>query len=757
MAAVATRYHGLPKGYAPILIPHEEGSKEETRGIELLKRLHAAFSIDVKGRDSYRGPDIDAEEEGDDDDDDENDTMKDLKPNEWKNADGEQGEFFMNDAEKGFFEKWARLFPEADVWPQEETILKKDGPEERSEKEQKNNKIREEMLQKGSEAAQRLGAKEVVSIPEEAAKLAEEGCFLLQKVWKNPDEVQALMEDMETINKQILDVESGKDHLVPYRKLIPYIAQIRFFTVQWGLARASDRAADEEFQKKYAFQAALQISTILEAVSERGLSWRGLLTAEVTPVLMEVLHAAEGTLGPGTLAKIHEYLQRDWLLATPGQKSIAAKAGKEIQSLIRLSKLGQDAPARQAVKMLEKMNQKLIQHSNEVGISCDAFQLPMKDIKKLCGSIRLGLGDDKVAMIAQHANFMAKFFEQIGYLELAQASLFGAATSLQGIQLSKDDQLRLEQSLPRPLLKYTVEDDDPSSSSEETASQAQGSEDTAMDTTPPSSIGGTEPAQTKAMPQTQTQAKPNQATFTEKTTSSGLRKTVVDGPLFDNGVTFLGKVEWVQKVAEKGYRAMVNIGTENIPVYKSFPGAAFGRGNGETLHSQFKEPEVPGDLRTRRANQIQSVKAIVEVTGRKSMFHREPVTKYLVEWNKEKVAGPSPDLWISRTDLIGICGRDYESRIRGRLLEDWRYNLAYLEQSREKNLHPETGKPLTQEDGVKTPWLCRTGEVVTKPQKRWQRAEAGVPGGGSEPSVTLQRFQASPSSSKSRRSSHESL
>jgi hypothetical protein len=103
--------------------------------------------------------------------------------------------------------------------------------------------------------------------------------------------------------------------------------------------------------------------------------------------------------------------------------------------------------------------------------------------------------------------------------------------------------------------------------------------------------------------------------------------------------------------------------------------------------------------------------------------------RYSILWKDED----SPPLWLSRSDLISVCGKawldkktqevvDEQNRVSknsrsGILEEAWKMDLEYLTDMKSKGLHPDTQKPLRESDRKTMPWLFQTrtagGEVLS--------------------------------------------
>jgi hypothetical protein len=114
----------------------------------------------------------------------------------------------------------------------------------------------------------------------------------------------------------------------------------------------------------------------------------------------------------------------------------------------------------------------------------------------------------------------------------------------------------------------------------------------------------------------------------------------------------------VQKVGF-GTRCIVNVGTIDAPVYKSLPGE-LGRGFGLELATKFPL-KMPVNLRNRKPTHIKSLLAIFEVES--TSTKRAPITKIQVQWNKLSGFEKAETVeWLSRSDVISICGKQWTER-----------------------------------------------------------------------------------------------
>ncbi|KAK3068155.1 hypothetical protein LTR53_014504 [Teratosphaeriaceae sp. CCFEE 6253] len=220
----------------------------------------------------------------------------------------------------------------------------------------------------------------------------------------------------------------------------------------------------------------------------------------------------------------------------------------------------------------------------------------------------------------------------------------------------------------------------------------------------PSQDGAVDPATAAPPPSTGPQTRNR----TRNRTQGSLRTGGITPPPSSGAITALGEVEKVQKLAF-GYRAIVNVGTQRYKVYKSIPGAEFGRGTMHDLYNAYKL-EVPDKqaLKDRRKAHVEKIKAVVQVE-KKTTSSREPITKFLIKWREE----PTEE-WISRSDFMPIYGKKDTEAARLSLLEDLRHNLEYLADMKEQSRHPETGDPLDDSEKTQTPWLFPTSTGGTE-------------------------------------------
>ncbi|KAL9127047.1 MAG: hypothetical protein Q9217_004011 [Psora testacea] len=182
-------------------------------------------------------------------------------------------------------------------------------------------------------------------------------------------------------------------------------------------------------------------------------------------------------------------------------------------------------------------------------------------------------------------------------------------------------------------------------------------------------------------------------------------KTKVGVPIPDesDGLTSLGKVVYVRK-AGHGSRVIVNRGTDQNPYFEIHPGAAFGIGVAkEWLGDKMYECEdLPKNTTAKqmtiygRVKVERTTKKRVTKTGRTN----SQIQYYLIKVGEEEYVS-------TRSALSGMKGLSPAKlqRIDAQLDRQNEQLLAELDQCREDNEHPDTGKQLTSADIDEMPWL----------------------------------------------------
>ena len=609
--------------------------------------------------------------------------------------------------------------------------------EEETEEDRKEQEERDEFLRQGAERALNLPAKAIVEMPEDVARIAEQACCSLRDVWR-----EGVPSDMATsfkkTNQAITEMNkvAGRPldaHQIPYTMLTSLIPEVRKHAVRWGLSKIRK---DLKTQNAYSKETTMTVANMLDGLAPTGLSWKLLVTEPVASILLEISREGAPLLSNGVAEKVVTYIQRDWELASAAQHKIAQQAEKPLRNLFKCLDQKKLSDAKEEWKAVDRINSDLVQYNRSLGLGETAKNtlLPVNQLK-LC------LGPQNSLALTDKRQTIAKQLSTFGYAALAQAAV-PEGVVVEEIVLTPAAQKTLEMITPR-LLKYRDpepgEESEPAATSDESSSSGASAGSTSeeplfcdSDTTQDGTLPDT-PSQATHAERPQTPEKPPQSVQTTskdytvpghpnradpqpggkpfQSAWTGLRTSAVPGPVFHNGITVLGKVTEVQATGREGYRAIVNVGTDNIPVYRILPGASFGRGTCAELYKTRAAKKTEG-IKTRTAIEVRAVKAIVEVESNVKHRTREPITKFLVAW---KSAGE--DTWVTRSDMITLCGREYEERTRAGLLEIWHSNRLYLEEMKKKGLHPETEEPLRNDQKDSTPWLFDHVNTETSREK----------------------------------------
>ncbi len=206
----------------------------------------------------------------------------------------------------------------------------------------------------------------------------------------------------------------------------------------------------------------------------------------------------------------------------------------------------------------------------------------------------------------------------------------------------------------------------------------------------------------------------------------------INPPSYVNGVTHLGKIIGARKLS-RGYRFLLNAGTEAKPLYKIFAGAEFGRGMGDQMYDgglELKRPTIP--VKDRKSSEIASIRNHVQVASDKANRQRAPPTYFLVEYKNNMAnphAGKAPLLeWLTMSELITICGAKYvKDRVLPASEGKYQRNAKFFADMKRERLHPDTKAPLTREDKRDSPWLFPEDDTtsVIKWHRRGDRRAHG--------------------------------
>ncbi|KJX96016.1 hypothetical protein TI39_contig846g00002 [Zymoseptoria brevis] len=539
------------------------------------------------------------------------------------------------------------------------------------------------LLANGAKNAQNVPEKQLVELPIRVAQISQDIGSLLREFWTRghvrelEDAIETKTEDIRKINR-----ENGRkpdDFVVDARKVLSQLADLSRCINDWWAYEFKKEAtlADPKLLKKQqdsAMGAAFQCLNIMTTLDRSGISWKSFTPHKHARQIARVIQASVPNLGDGLAKGLMHYINKDYNLPSSFQASLMKNVEQPLLKVFAQAAAGNfDDAYRQSMDHIVKVNSKLEECNQAAGFRRDDHILPISDLKRLLSSVQKASGPEVKAKTEKGQLDFATFLYCIGYRQMAlsfatQADIDKSKSELDGDKLrsilesQEIPDERDNEELRAELARQAAQENSPGSTpTDSTRSHA----------TSPDSVNQNSP-QTQSFP-------------------PGLRSSSIGGPIFgSDGVTHVGKVVSVQKVG-MGYRCIVNIGTLDTPIYKFIAGGELGRGTASELALKF--PHSGMDVRGQKAAHIEKLLAIVQADSISNL--RAPITKFLVKWRPE--AAIPKLVWITRSDLMGICGKSWTETRRQKLLTIWRRNLSHLDQMREAGLHPVTGKPLTED------------------------------------------------------------
>lgn len=171
-----------------------------------------------------------------------------------------------------------------------------------------------------------------------------------------------------------------------------------------------------------------------------------------------------------------------------------------------------------------------------------------------------------------------------------------------------------------------------------------------------------------------------------------------------NGRTSLGHVVCVRK-AGYGLRVIVNRGTQENPLFEIYPGSEFGKWVAKewlTIDA-YNTKDLPKDIAAKQM----IIFGRVKVKGTKKGRAQNQPQFYLIRVENQEYV-------TARSTLSKMQGAARLRRIDEQLDTQYLQLRDELDQCRENNEHPDTGKPLTSADIELMPWLSPYG--ISKPE-----------------------------------------
>lgn len=166
------------------------------------------------------------------------------------------------------------------------------------------------------------------------------------------------------------------------------------------------------------------------------------------------------------------------------------------------------------------------------------------------------------------------------------------------------------------------------------------------------------------------------------------------------------------------------------PFYHVVRGSDLGPGGAETLHEQMTERHVRFDLAARKQAGRDIKTTIIKSLGPCVKLDRAPSTKltkkgkpyrkdlyikvqYHTDVARNPLAGKEgyPNIeWLSRTELEQFVGKNYWEIQEKVMMAKYMKRKVVFAQLKSRNLHPDTKKPLVDQDRQDMPWLFPDAE-----------------------------------------------
>ncbi|KAK0261243.1 hypothetical protein LTR35_017907 [Friedmanniomyces endolithicus] len=551
-----------------------------------------------------------------------------------------------------------------------------------------------------------------------------------------PAEIAKIHEANTQANSEIAMINSSADprrdagkFSFPGEGIMHQICIVHDACASWHKVQDSSPLAQEN-RNSFAKVIANSILTLKNTIEPLGLSWRTFVTPEAATSLTDVLKGSMESIDRDTRRALQTYLLGDALSATQGQESLMQQMAPVLAQQISLG--GKDEvreAAEEYNNQMAELNASLGFKASDHALDLDMIQAIItfgsdvqtkhaKIMEFACWlyrtgqkSIALALCDQNDLEKAQPSEALVKKIKatQRKYQYPVDKSMESALVEHMQRRLEMQERLMTESMAKRPINQPPQHADDmemvdqpqrleshrrlviePKAKSP-TYQPSQRADDTEMEDAHSSSsgqdLGSTKGRSTVHDPM-----------------PGGLRRSSVKAAAFHGRITPLGMVCSVQKWSF-GYRMLMNICTEEFPIYRSIPGSELGRGSAQDLYAKYPAP--PSSVKDRRKKHVLELKAIIEIP-QKASVGRAPTTKFLVVWNNEekRFGSSQAEEWVSRSDLTSIYGKTDTERARKCLLDDLEFNHSHLNAMREQGRHPVTGRLLDENDWTHTPWLC---------------------------------------------------
>ncbi|KAI7475652.1 hypothetical protein KC351_g9959 [Hortaea werneckii] len=566
----------------------------------------------------------------------------------------------------------------------------------------------EERLAEGRRLAE-SGVVKPLDVPEDIAHIYDLNTVWIRRAWTRGHNHPELIKRVDFANRLIARSlpEKGRDedswrikgawrkYRFPGRELMSAVELLFVSTTKWHKeVKSSD--PDKEQRDKFAINVGYSVLGLRSLLLTYNLRWRSIVPSPVMDVLASVLRDALELLDAEPRRVIHDYLYEEQALPNRSQDFLIEKAVPSVRYFFDSLSTGDHSAADESVNQLDSHAVELASLNKRLLLKADDHSLPipwLKDIVESCRNSQQDVEDEKrrFASMCHHAGFRpiarglcSQTFAEADLTEKEQKwiaeqrnrffSPYEEATDLaeESKALVED-----EQSQPRSSAPFANARPDGTVDGQDQPENAERSGTSSKDRS-----GDLQPPKWEEFP----------------------------GPILNaNGCTQFGKIVSVRK-SGWGYRVLVNIGTESTRVLDCFRGCDFGSNTIKEWVANRPEMKTPvlknGDLK-RKPTHVASVSDVVVTT---SNGLREPPTYFRVRWHSGMHGfeeAPSDEI-LTRSELTAVLGKkiiDGANGCKQKLLQERKRKLEWLEKCVAKQIHPDTGRPVTEGDKRDLHWI----------------------------------------------------
>lgn len=438
-----------------------------------------------------------------------------------------------------------------------------------------------------------------------------------------------------------------------------------------------------------------------KTLAEICLSWKSITPDQVWAIVEESFSQALPLMDADIQKVAFAMLHLEWQKPTRSQEVTCTRALGAMRGFFEMMDLGDTAEAMERVAEMAKVNKAIV----EVNKQCDIVRAPEDHIIpedffiNVIETYKKTEWKEQSAFLNTARGLLAALLETLGYDDLVSSLPQAPA-----LNTMNEDLRGVKENANQKLLQWRGREYSEKVQSlirEHPAAPSATNETVPRDTT-----GRGEHKQVtdsifveQGEPEHAASATSGPQPSTQHSSAPGLKAQGFRGPIVDDRTTIFGQVVGSRSLARGASRHILNVGTKRTPVYRCFPGATFGRGTGADWVMRFPLPQAR-DVRDRKAIDMVAVGAMTMVET-ESKGRNHPITYFSVEWKGEEQME-----WLTRSELMSVCGKNYTAAAFKVLHQQWQSQRLFLEDMKQKGLHPDTEKPLTDTDIADMPWLA---------------------------------------------------